>query len=181
MPIKIKTVMATFFLSTSVVTVNAGVCNIIPGSVTCGKGTINKLSGYGVTAVHGTTVLGSTSINGTLSAEDASFSSLDVNGSVKLTQCTINEEANIRGSLTASSSKFEKILEVHSNVTRFINSKVNGDLHMGETSSKKQVVYLDNYSEVTGNIIFEDGNGEVILRGKSKIGGKVVGGKITVE
>lgn len=176
MKINIKKVVVTLFLTGSVATVNAGVCNIIPGSVTCGHGSADSLSGNGMVTVNGTTISGITQVNGLLNAEDANFFSLEVNGSVKLTQCTINDAANIKGSLTASSTKFEKTLEVYSSETRFINSKVSNDLHLGHTDSKKQVVYLDNFSEVSGDIIFDDGEGEVILRGQSKIGGKVIGG-----
>lgn len=173
---KIKKLVTTLFLTGSVVA-HASVCNIVPGSITCGKGTVEHLSGNGMVTVNGTTVSGSTLVNGLLNAEDANFFSLDVNGSAKLTQCTINEIASIKGSLVASSTKFEKTLEVFSSETRFVNSKVNQDLHLGHTDAKKQVVYLDNFSEVSGDIIFDDGEGEVILRGQSKIGGKVIGGQ----
>lgn len=176
MKVNLKKLAATLCLTGSVATANAGVCNIVPGSVTCGHGTVDSLSGNGMVTVNGTTVSGATLVNGLLNADDANFYSLDVNGSAKLTQCTINDVASIKGSLTASSTKFEKTLDVYSSETRFINSKVSNDLHLGHTDSRKQVVYLDNFSEVSGDIIFDDGEGEVILRGQSKIGGKVVGG-----
>lgn len=178
MKIDIKKLIAMLFLTGSVASTNASVCNIVPGSVTCGHGTVDSLSGNGMVTVNGTTVSSSTLVNGLLNADDASFFSLDVNGSAKLTQCTINDTASIKGSLTASSTKFEKTLEIYSSETRFINSKVSNDLHLGHTDSRKQVVYLDNFSEISGDIIFDDGEGEVILRGQSKIGGKVIGGHI---
>jgi len=53
---------------------------------------------------------------------------------------------------------------------------VSGSLHVPHSEPKKQIVYLDNFSEVTGDIVFDDGHGEVIVRGQSKIGGKVIGG-----
>lgn len=176
MKINIKKLAATLFLTGSVGAVNAGVCNIVPGSVTCGSGTVENLSGNGMVTVNGTTVSGTTLVNGLLNADDASFFSLEVNGSARLAQCTINDVASIKGSLTASSTKFEKTLEIYSNETRFINSKVGSNLHFGHTDSRKQVVYLDNFSEISGDIIFEDGEGEVILRGQSKVGGKIIGG-----
>ena len=155
---------------------NAGICNIVPGSVTCGHGKVDSLLGNGVVKVNGTVISGATLVNGLLNAEGANFFSLEVNESAKLTQCTVNDAASIKGSLNASSTKFEKSLEIFSSETRFINSKVSNDLHLGHTDSKKQVVYLDNISEISGDIIFDDGEGEVILRGRSKIGGKVIGG-----
>lgn len=178
MKVNLKKLAATLCLIGSVAIVNAGVCNIAPGGVTCGHGIVDNLSGNGMVTVNGTTVSGATLVNGLLHADDTNFYSLDVNGNAKLTQCTINDVASIKGSLTASSTKFEKTLDVYSSKTRFINSKVSNELHLGHTDSRKQVVYLDNFSEVSGDIIFDDGEGEVILRGQSKIGGKVVGGHV---
>jgi len=157
------------------------VCKILPGSVTCGKGTVSNITGNGMVNINGTTVSGAAVINGLLSATDANFLSLDVNGSANLIQCTINELSEIKGLLTASSTKFDHGLTVYSSSTRFINSKVNGDLHLPHSKSQKQIVYLDNFSEVTGDIVFDDGQGEVVVRGKSKIGGKVVGGQTSLQ
>lgn len=181
MKIHFKKTILALILSSGAITANAAICNIVPGSVTCTQGTVDSLVGNGMVSVYGTTVKGATVVNGLLHAEDANFNTLEVNGSVKLSQCTINDIANINGSLNASSTKFENTLEIHSSETRFINSKVARDLHIGHTDSKKQVVYLDNFSEVTGDIVFDDQDGEVILRGQSKIGGKVIGGHTTVK
>jgi len=177
MKLDVKKIVAILFLTGTVTTVDADVCRVIPGSITCGQGITDTLSGYGVVKVKDTTVLGKTLVNGILNAKEANFFSLDVNGSAKLTHCTINDVASIKGSLTASSTQFKKNLKIYSSQTRFINSKVNNDLHVGHTDSGKQVIYLDNFSEVSGDIIFDDGDGEVFVRGQSKIGGKIVGGK----
>lgn len=176
--VNLKKLTITLCLTGIVTTANAGVCHIVPGSVTCGQGIVNSLSGNGMVTINGTTVSGSTLVNGLLNADDANFHSLDINGSTKLTQCIINDVASIKGSLTASSTTFEKTLMVYSSEIRFINSKVSNNLRLGHIDSKKQVVYLDNFSEISGNIIFEDGEGEVILKGQSKIGGKVIGGRV---
>lgn len=179
--INIKKIVTAFFLTRGMAALNAGVCNVVPGRVICGKGSIENLSGNGMVALNGTTISGTTVVDGLLNADDANFFSLKVNGSVKLMQCIVNDTASIKGSLTASSTKFEKTLNVYSNEIRFINSKVVSNLHFGSTESKKQIVYLDNFSEVVGDIIFDDGNGKVVLRGQSKIGGKVIGGHTTLK
>jgi len=173
----LKKIVTTIFISGCITAAHADdVCKMTPGTTTCGSGVVNSLSGNGMVEVNGTAVIGATTINGLLNASDAKFSSLDVNGSVNLMQCTITGSSEIKGSLVASSTKFENKLDVYSEITRFVNSKINGDLHLRHTDSFKQVVYLDNFSEVSGNIIFDDGDGEVIVRGSSKISGKVVGG-----
>lgn len=178
MKMRFKKLVVALVLCGGVSMANASVCNYAPGNVTCGTGVVDSLQGNGTVVVNGTTVSGITLVDGLLNADDANFSSLEVNGSVKLTQCTVNDVAIIKGSLAASSTKFQKTLKIYSDKTRLINSKVNGDLRFCHTDSQKQMVYLDNYSEVAGDIIFDDGAGEVIMRGKSKIGGKVVGGQI---
>lgn len=174
---KRKKLALGMILAGSVSTGFADVCKIEPGSVTCGKGTVSELSGNGMVTVSGTTVTGDTNVNGLLRADDANFGSLQVNGSASLTECTINNTADIKGTLNASSTKFENILDVYSSLSRFINSKMNNNLHIHHNDAKKQLVYLDNNTEVNGDIIFDDGNGEVVVRGGSKIAGKVIGGQ----
>ncbi|MBA4696642.1 MAG: hypothetical protein H2069_04540 [Legionella sp.] len=174
----IKKTGLALMLAGTVAASQASVCKIAPGSVTCGQGTVNSLVGNGMVSVNGTTITGPTSINGLLTADDASFTSLQVNGSTSLVQCTINLDADIKGSLKASSTKFENTLHIYSNSSRLINSKVNQNLHVHHTDSLKQEVYLDNNSEVGGDIIFDDGQGKVVLRGGSKIKGTVKGGEV---
>lgn len=174
----LKKVASAVMLVGAVATANADVCKETPGSVTCGKGTVLSLTGNGMVSVNGTTIEGPTHINGMLTADDASFASLNVNGSVSLMQCSVNTEADIKGSLKASSSKFESSLDIYSGSTRFINSKVNNNLHVHHTDTKNQEVYLDNNSEVGGDIVFDDGHGKVYLRGGSKVVGNVIGGEL---
>lgn len=174
----LKRALYTILLCGNLGIVNATVCNEVPGGVTCGKGIADNLYGNGIVNVHGTTVTGPTSVNGLLDAEDVNFASLDVNGNVKLIHCTINKISNIKGTLNATSTQFEDSLEIYSNSTKFINSKVSSNLYVRRIDTQKQSVYLDNFSEISGDIIFAGGHGEVIIRGNSKIGGKVVGGKI---
>lgn len=156
----------------------ADTCKHAPGSVTCGEGTVSHLSGNGTITVNGTIVDGATVINGMLTATDANFSLLTVNGSVSLMQCSVKGGAEIKGSLQASSSKFDKSLDIFANSARFINSKINNNLQLHHTDNPLQEVYLDNNSEVVGNIIFDDGHGTVYVRGHSKIGGHVIGGTV---
>lgn len=181
MKIHIKKALAALFISGSISATHASVCDITPGSVTCGKGTVSNLTGNGMVAVHGTTVSGATLVNGTLKAENATFSSIEANGSVQLSQCTVNNAAKINGSLTATSTRFENTLTVSSSTVKLINSKVSRDLHIRHTDATQQTVHLNDSSEVSGNIIFDDGKGEVILRGGSKIGGEVIGGRTILK
>lgn len=175
---KFKKIISALMLTGAVTAANADVCKHAPGSVTCGKGTVDSLSGNGMVTVNGTTVEGATKINGMLNADDANFARLNVNGSVVLIQCVVNHGAEIKGSLKATSSKFEKSLDIFSSSTRLISSKVNENLNIHHTDNRTQEVFLENNSEVKGDIVFDDGHGKVYVRDGSKIGGNVIGGEI---
>lgn len=174
-----KKYLCSALLLTAIASVgSADVCKFLSGSVTCGEGTINGLSGNGAVIVHGTVIKGLTSVNGMLNAKNAEFNALHVNGSVEIDQCLVNDSSEIKGTLHASASKFLNSIEVYSNETKFFDSSVNGNLHINHSNHQKQIVYLSGNSEVSGDIIFDDGNGEVIVKGAAKISGKVVGGNL---
>lgn len=174
----LRKALSSLMVMGAVTTAHADVCKFIPGNVTCGKGTVNQLSGNGMVTVSGTTVEGVTQVNGMLNADDARFASLNVNGSANLTQCTIQQDAEIKGALKASSSTFEKSLTIFSNLTRLTSSKVNAGMQIHHTDNPNQEVYLDSRSEVLGDIVFDDGHGKVFVSSDSKVHGNVIGGTI---
>lgn len=175
---RLKKVVSTMMMMGIISIANADVCKETPGSITCGVGSVKKLVGNGMVYVNGTTIEEATVVNGVLTADDAHFFTLNVNGSASLTQCIVNSEANIKGSLKASSSKFESVLDIYSSSTRFINSKTFSNVHIRHIDNPRQEVYLENHSEIGGDIVFDDGNGVVYISGDSKIDGTVIGGKL---
>lgn len=177
----LKEIVVTMLFVGSMSSVYASeVCHQFSGGVNCGKGTMENVSGNGIVKINGTTVTGATMANGSFSAMDADLFSLDINGSANLSGCLVHAQSSIKGTLTASSTTFDNGLTMYSSITKLIKSKVNGDLRIPHINQKKPVVYLENGSEVTGNVIFDDAQGTVFVRGKSKIGGKVVGGERSV-
>ena len=156
----------------------ADVCKMMPGSVRCGGGSVDSLHVNGKASLKGTTVLGHALINGLLIADESVFNAMQVNGSADVTHCSFNQTPSINGTLKASSSAFNESLDVHSSMTRLINTVVKGDIHVYHTSPANQVVYLDGLSRVSGNVVFDDEEGEVILRGGSRVEGRVVGGQV---
>jgi len=179
MKLYLKQSLTTLLLLGSVAIASADTCTSIPGSVTCASGIIEGLVGNGMVNVDGTTINGTAIINGQLNAEGAHFSMLNVMGTANLSQCTVNDIATIKGLMTASATKFQRSVDVYSTAVRFSNCDINGDVHMHHSDAEKQIVYLDKKSVVSGNIIFDDGEGKVVVRGHSKIGGKVIGGLVS--
>lgn len=159
----------------------AGVCKSLPGNMNCGAGNIESLEVNGSANLNGTNIIGDTLVNGLLMAEDSNFNSVEINGNAEFIQCSINQDALIKGTLKASSSKFNASVGVYSSATRLINTLVNGDIHVYHTNPVNQVVYLDNFSRVTGNVVFDDGEGKVVLRGDSKVEGKIIGGSVLTK
>ncbi len=173
-----KNLFSAMLLAGSAGIASANVCSIEPGSVTCGKGSVNELSGNGMVTVDGTTIADTTMVNGLLKANNAEFGSLEVHGTATLSACIIHDVADFKGTVTASSSRFKNLLDIYSNLSRFVNTKIENNIHVHHTDNPKQVVHLEKNSVVSGDIIFDDGHGEVVLRGQSSITGKVIGGEI---
>ena len=176
----INNFLAAVFLTGCVsASIASDICNIQPGSIVCGKGTVENLTGNGMVSTKGTIVSGPTKVNGLLSSKNTTFSSLNINGSVNLIQCDVTADTEVKGALKASYTRFNSKVDVYSNSITLLNTKVAGDLRILHTANKQQYVYLDDSSEVSGNVIFDDGKGEVVIRKHSKIGGKIIGGHLT--
>jgi len=179
MKLTIKEMVLSILLAGGISSAHAeSVCNILPGVIDCGRGTVDRIKGNGVASINGTTITGKTVFNGAFSADNATFSSVELKGSVNFSQCTVSEQSSIKGALVASSTKFKHGITVYSNNVTFVNSQIIGDLHMPRTEQEEQVVLLDKHSRVKGNIIFDGLHGTVIIRGKSKVDGEIIGGKI---
>jgi len=156
----------------------ADVCNFNPGSVTCGKGTVENLNGNGMVSVSGTNITGTTAVNGMLNAEDAHLNVMDINGSAILFKCMVSSDVKIKGALKASSSSFNSNIDMYSDYTRIVNTKVHGNINIHRNYGSRQKLLLEDNSQVQGDIVFEQGNGIVVLDQSSKILGNVIGGKI---
>lgn len=118
-------------------------------------------------------------VNGRLISQYVNFqSNLMVNGNGSIDNTIISGKANFRGSVEAKESVFAKIIEILSNKAQFNNCKIDSILVKTLPRSVVQRIYLSNQSEITGDIIFEDGKGEVYCDKTSKIHGKIIGGKL---
>ena len=176
-----KTFLSMLFAGTASIAsahATSTVCSIEPGNVVCGKGSVTDLSGNGMVTTHGTTVLEGTTVNGLLKASHSTFGSLQVNGTSSLSACIVNSTADFKGTVTAISSQFKRSLDIYSGLSHFTSSTIEDGIHVHHTDNPKQVVHLEKNTTVSGDIIFDDGHGEVIVRGKSSISGQVIGGEV---
>ena len=121
-------------------------------------------------------------VNGRLISQYVDFQSdLAVNGNASIDNTTILGKANFRGSVEASESVLAKAVEILSDKAQFGHCKIDSILVKTLPRSVVQRIYLSNQSEITGDILFEDGKGEVYCDNTSKIHGKIVGGKLILS
>lgn len=142
-----------------------------------GRETVESIMMNGSAFLKGTTVLGSTCVNGNLQAEDATLNTLKVNGTVDLRGSSVGGKVVVNGLLTADATQFNEEISIASEMVVFHNCKV-ASIKIRESSDKVQVVELRNSTLVDGSIVFESGKGEVWLYPGSEIHGDVSGAHI---
>jgi hypothetical protein len=146
------------------------------GPVQCDVGTSNALSANGPVIMEGTTVLGSTNINGTLNADHSVFNALQVNGTVVLKNSIVQGKTQINGTLFARKSWFNQLLTLASNSVVFEDTQSVGIAFLS-TSSSPKIMVLAGSSRVNGNISFKDKDGIVCMSQTAQIVGSIIGGQ----
>jgi hypothetical protein len=119
----------------------------------------------------------SLTVTGPLKVENLSTNSLVVMGPTKLEHSTINGSTTITGPLKAKDSKFNDIT-VTAGEIELKKSLVKSILVKKDLAYSTQVLTL-NSTMVSGDVIFESGQGKIILENGSKIQGTVTGAKIS--
>lgn len=153
--------------------------NVSSGVVVYGTETLNGVQGNGFVTLDGTTVLGVVHVNGHLDAKNAKMASLSVNGNVCLTKSRVLGNSDITGFMSAVGSKFDGDIAISSKKITLDNCQATHILvRKTAWSFGSQVVELNHKSKVTGGIIFEAGDGRVLLSPDSHVGGRVIGGQI---
>lgn len=131
---------------------------------------------YGAVLLDGTEVLGPLVVEGDLSSKGSKIRELTVNGSACLRGTAIEGKARINGFLSTQSCRFEDEVEING-----LNALFQGTLIKSlrlYPAPQAQTVRLSRRTRVKGNIVFEGGNGQVIMDDSSNIQGKVLGGRV---
>lgn len=115
-------------------------------------------------------------INGSFNGINIEATEGSVNGSLKGSNITIPEKVKISGKMLATNSNFGDI-EIKGNEIKLTNSKTKNIL-VKKTGITPQKLELKKKSIVSGNVVFEAGNGQIYLSGGSKIQGIVKGATI---
>lgn len=149
------------------------------GNLIYGRETVGTVENNGFVSLNGTKVTEFLQVNGRLKAEDAQIEEMQVNGQATLDRCSVSQKSTICGSLVATLSQFSDTLFVSSEKVVFNSCMLNA-LRMIKVGGYQgtQVVELRGKTKVNGSIIFEAGNGEVIIDPGCEIIGDIIGGKV---
>ncbi len=117
--------------------------------------------------------------SGNFKGYNVSLNNFTNDGAVKFEEnSVVNGKVYIKGSLFTSKSTFKKAIQVEANKIHITNLSETKDIVIKKSSfsffNKKQV-FIDN-STVNGDILFEDGNGSVVIRNNGFLNGKIYGG-----
>lgn len=119
--------------------------------------------------------LNTLTVNGVAQLDHINLKKLTVNGPAEITHTTV-DKVTINGPLLAQKSSIQTI-DADSDETALESSTVTTIKIRSSSATKAQKVKLTD-TTVEGSITFENGKGQVILKGNSKVKGGVVGGTI---
>jgi len=151
----------------------------LSGSHNLGAHTFEKIVSQGLLKLHNTTVTQSIRVNGTLIAQAARLSSLDLMGEASLFDSIVSQPCSIVGTLRSQNTTFLGPLTLGAQKAFFSGSRVGAITVRKDLSYKgKQLIELKQRTVVDGPIVFESGKGEVHVYPGSQVLGTVTGGKV---
>lgn len=151
---------------------------VTPGLSNFGAETYETIDVSGLARLNGTTVRTLTQIRGSLLAQYARLSSLEVNGEANLNHTVISGPATVVGTLRTQNTTISGPLTLDTQKAYLTSTKLQSITVRKDASLKgKQVLELRQGTQVHGPIIFESGRGEVYLDPSSKLHGSITGGR----
>ena len=141
-------------------------------SLKCNKFIVNSsFTGKNIQAQNG-------EVNGTLVCDTVTIDEdLTVNGSLSGKKIKVSGKTKVDGNLDASKSSFSDI-EVATTYRITLTSSKAKNIFVKKSKYESQRIYLEGRTIIEGNIIFESGNGKVLVSRKAKIMGEVQGASV---
>ncbi len=138
--------------------------------------TFDKLQVMGDAELENVQVTNEATITGMLTAKKLTAKQLQVTGNAKLDEATV-EGAHIMGMLDAKACTIQDLaITTESSMLNACKVKT-VMVKKVEGSEKPQVLELDN-TVIEGDVTFEAGNGEIVLKGDSRVAGAIIGGAV---
>jgi hypothetical protein len=117
-------------------------------------------------------------IHGQATLNDVNFKDdLTVHGQLALDNGVIAGETSIHGQAHISKCRMNNLVVYARKITLTTSTVKN--IYVKETNHKTTITLID--SKVEGDIVFDSGNGKVILEDGAAVGGKIIGGDETLQ
>lgn len=144
-----------------------------------GKQEVHSIQAEGILMLDGTRATGVTTVNGRLQAIGADLDRLDMTGQAIIKNTLIRTGAIINGPLMSEKSAIYKQLSIAAQRITLKATTVES-IKVRKIAGYKgpQILELLQGTKVTGPIIFESENGEIIISSDSEIEGAVTGPKV---
>ena len=147
-----------------------------------GEEKVDSIQENGFVKLLKTKVWKTTNVKGRFYCKEANTGQLNIQGPTVLEDSTIRGRAVVKGTLTVKNTKFIENLEITGKKAFFYGSTVNSVfMFRPKGYTGKLVLEVRDNTYLKGSVIFESGEGEVILKEGSKIRGAVIKGKLIEE
>lgn len=103
---------------------------------------------------------------------------IDIYGSLSGKDMKVSGKTNVYGNMSVENSKFGDV-QLESETAHFIGTNVRNIVIKASKKHKKQTITLKGNTIISGSVIFESGNGEIIMDDTAKILGEKKGCAIT--
>ncbi len=147
--------------------------NVINGSVVLNNVKFESLRINGSLDFKDLVIEKKISINGSANGNNLKCQEFTINGSLNANYIDISGKTKISGDLTVSDGNFGDI-EISSDEINLTSSKVK-NIFVKKIRSRTQILELNKKTIIFGDVIFESGNGEIILNDGSEIHGSIKG------
>jgi hypothetical protein len=149
------------------------------GIVHYGKETLSRLDAKGFVTLDGTFVRKATDVMGNFSATNSHLNSLMIQGRTSLSGCVVEGDVMASGLFSAEHTTFRAPVIVSSHSVAFSDCQLNTIvIKKPFWSIGQQVLELSDKSICKGSIVFEGGDGKIVLKGQAQVLGSVQGALI---
>ena len=155
----------------------ASTCKTSPGFVSCNSGTAPGLEAQGIAELNATNFTDKVLVYGQLSADNCSFSDIEVHGLSHISYSKLAKDGYFYGMTTLENSSNMNKIEIFSNKAIIKDSKLN-DIFIEGNSDTKLIV---TNSIISGDITFNGSFGKVICIANCNISGKIHNGKLETK
>lgn len=153
------------------------VCQKHHGITQCRQGVLPQLHASGIVHIEKTQIDGLCNVKGQFSINQAVVQTLHAYGQGEILGTKITGKSKIYGKATVVNSQIDKECQVWSNSFNLQNSQA-ATIKMHVGSAKEGQIVIESGSTVTGDIVFTEGPGVVVLKEGAHLAGKVKNGRI---